>query len=106
MTPRILANYQKDNAANVKDILNRRSNHLKKAVGEEDPFGTTVKGLYEKVQKQEQGPLYDDSDRNYKETNENQDGIGGMSPLDELADVPNYQEIVQEVKETKSALKK
>ncbi len=106
LTPRILANYQKDNAANVKDILNRRSNHLKKAVGEEDPFGTTVKGLYEKVQKQEQGPLYDDSDRNYKETNENQDGIGGMSPLDELADVPNYQEIVQEVKETKSALKK
>ncbi len=106
LTPRILANYQKDNAANVKDILNRRSNHLKKAVGEEDPFGTTVKGLYEKVQQQEQGPLYDDSDRNYKETNENQDGIGGMSPLDELADVPNYQEIVQEVKETKSALKK
>ncbi len=106
LTPRILANYQKDNAANVKDILNRRSNHLKKAVGEEDPFGTTVKGLYEKVQKQEQGPLYDDSDRNYKETNENQDGIGGMNPLDELADVPNYQEIVQEVKETKSALKK
>lgn len=106
LTPRILANYQKDNAANVKDILNRRANHLKKAVGEEDPFGTTVKGLYEKVKKQEEGPLYDDRERNYRESNEDEGGIGGMNILDDLADVPNYKEIVQEVTEKKSATQK
>ncbi len=106
LTPRILANYQRDNAANVKDILNRRSNHLKKAVGEDDPFGTTVKGLYEKVKKQEEGPLYDEGDRDYRENNEEDDGIGRSNNKADLAKVPNYQQILQEVRETKSALKK
>jgi general secretion pathway protein D len=106
LTPRILANYQRDNAANVKDILNRRSNHLKKTVGEDDPFGTTVKGLYEKVKKQEEGPLYDEGDRDYRENNEEDDGIGRSKNKADLAKVPNYQQILQEVRETKSALKK
>jgi len=104
LTPRILANYQRDNAANVKDLLNRRSSHLKKAVGEDDPFGTTVKGLYDKVKKQEKGPLYDDN-RDYKEINDDENGIGaGLD--DDLAMIPNYKQIVQEVKTKKSAVKK
>lgn len=105
LTPRILANYQRDNAANVKDILNRRSNHLKKAVGEDDPFGTTVKGLYEKVKKQEEGPLYEDN-RGYDDTNKDDKGIGGTVFDDDLAHVPNYKQIIQEVKEKKSAPKR
>lgn len=106
LTPRILANYQRDNAANVKDILNRRGTHLKKAVGEDDPFGTTVKGLYEKVKKQEEGPLYDERDRNYRDSNEDGKGIGSSSYDDDVAHIPNYKQIVQEVNETKSAVKK
>jgi general secretion pathway protein D len=102
LTPRILANYQRDNASNVKDILNRRANHLKKAVGEDDPFGTTVKGLYEKVKKQEEGPLYEDT-RDYDDTNKDDKGIGGSVFDDDLAQVPNYKQILQEVKEKKSA---
>lgn len=105
LTPRILANYQRDNAQNVKDILNRRSNHLKKAVGEDDPFGTTVKGLYEKVKKQENGPLYED-DRGYQDTNKDDDGIGGDLNDEDLANAPNYREIVQEVSSKKSATKR
>lgn len=105
LTPRILANYQKDNAANVKDILNRRNTHLKKAVGEDDPFGTTVKGLYDKVKKQEEGPLYEDT-RDYKDTNDDEGGIGSTSYDQEVSEVPNYRQIVQEVTEKKSATDK
>jgi general secretion pathway protein D len=104
LTPRILANYQRDNAANVKDLLNRRSSHLKKAVGEDDPFGTTVKGLYEKVKKQEEGPLYEDN-RNYQDVNEDEKGIGSDLE-DDLAMIPNYKQIAQELKTKNSAVKR
>lgn len=117
MTPRILANYQADNAANVKDLLNRRSYHLKKAIGEEDPFGTTVKGIYEKVKRQEKGPLYEDN-RGYDDINNDDDGIGGGRPKGprpeenrnaddlDLANVPNYKDIAQQVKLKQSGIKK
>lgn len=105
MTPRILANYQADNAANVKDLLNRRSHHLKNAVGDEDPFGTTVKGIYEKVKKQENGPLYKDN-RNYDDINNDADGIGGKPLPDDMAMTPDYTEIAQEIKMKQSATKK
>jgi len=105
MTPRILANYQADNATNVKDLLNRRSHHLKNAVGEEDPFGTTVKGIYEKVKKQEKGPLYKDN-RNFDEMNKDDEGIGGRPEKEDLANIPNYKEIAQEVELKQSATDK
>jgi len=106
LTPRILANYQRDNATNVKDILNRRGTHLKNAVGEDDPFNTTVRGLYDKVKKQEQGPLYDQRDRNYKDSNENDGGIGGALEQEDVSATPNYKQIVQELNEQKSSVKK
>lgn len=58
MTPRILDTYEETAAATTKDALNRRSAHLKNIHGEDDPFASTVKGLYKKVQAQAQGPLY------------------------------------------------
>ena len=59
LTPRILANYQNGVANQVKDVINRRNAHLRNKIGEEDPFAATVKGLYEKADRQSKGPLYD-----------------------------------------------
>lgn len=59
MTPKILSSYEKANAENVKDLLNRRQAHLKNASLDNDTNSTTIKSLYEKAKKQEAGPLYD-----------------------------------------------
>lgn len=59
LTPRILSPYQDNAADNSLDVLNRRSAHLSKHFGKEDPFASTVKGFYDKIKKQEAGPLYD-----------------------------------------------
>ncbi len=132
LTPRILANNQVSNARNIKDLLNRRSAHLKDAVEGKDPFGSTVKGLFDKAGKQEKGPLYDEADaKRYRETNQGP-GIGGgeeenqeteEAPLestpaepaseelildDELSSKtqPNYKMIMQNVSTKKSAVQK
>lgn len=105
MTPRILANYQADNAANVKDLLNRRSHHLKNAIGDDDPFGTTVKGIYDKVKKQEKGPLYKDN-RHYDDVNKDDKGIGNKTTKDDMAMIPNYSKIAQELKIKQSGTQK
>ena len=101
LTPKILANYQRDSAENVKDLLNRRNHHLKDIQGEDDPFKTSVKGLYEKSQKQSEGPLYDESEtQKYKDSNEGnlpseeiieEDSLSYLSP-------PNYKKILQETR--------
>lgn len=111
MTPRILSPYEKANSENVKDLLNRRQAHLKNVVKDDDAFNTTVKGIYEKAKKQEEGPLYNKedvhridptpSDRNAEEANlENEFGSVDLSE-------PNYQEISKQVdaKNTESAPK-
>jgi general secretion pathway protein D len=106
LTPRILANYQRDNAKNVKDLLNRRKSHLESAIGEDDPFGTTTKGLYEKAKKQEKGPLYDEDDRRrYHNDNEDGSGIGNNKTVNNK-DIPNYKNIMQTVKMKNSGVKK
>jgi general secretion pathway protein D len=119
LTPRILANYQRDSAETVKDLLNRRSAHLKDVVGENDPFGNTAKGLYDKAKDQGQGPLYDsDKSRNYKKTNEGP-GISNPDDLEAEDDdddflqanvqntfVPNYKNIMQKVHQKQAAIKK
>lgn len=70
ITPKILSPYETATANNVKDVLNRRSYHVKNTLGDEDPFGNTVKGLYEKAQKQSEGPLFDpESAKAYAESN-------------------------------------
>ena len=109
-TPKIIDVYKTANAKNVQDQLNRRSTHLKNALGEKDPFATTAKGLYEKAKKQEQGPLYDQEEADeYKRENEGS-GIGsdkeqGEDPLLGATE-PNYNVIVQKIKSKASATKK
>lgn len=117
LTPRILANYQKDTSEQVRDVLNRRSSHLKNSIGAEDPFGTTAKGLFDKAKKQGEGPLYDESEAlKYRNQNNSNDGIGPSGNDDLLDDlgstnkgdfqVPNYKAIIQKVQVKKSAVKK
>ena len=100
MTPRILANYQKGAAQNTRNLINRRAKHLK-AVVKDEPFDDTVKALYEKTKKQEQGPLYDwEEGQKYLKENE-KPGIG--NPEDE--EVPDYGKIIQKVRERKAGIK-
>ncbi len=111
MTPRILSPYEKANSENVKDLLNRRQAHLKNVIKDDDAFNTTVKGIYEKAKKQQEGPLYNKedvhkidttpSDRNAEENSlENEFGAVDLTG-------PNYQEISKQIdaKNTESNLK-
>jgi len=96
LTPKILDSYQETVADTVKDVLNRRSSHLNEAIGEEDPFGSTVKGLYEKAGEQKKGPLYDkEKASKYHHQNEQV-----------LHKVPNYKNITQKIRSKSSAIKK
>lgn len=110
LTPRIIASYDKAQPANMKDVLNRRANHMKDTLGEDDPFGSTVKGLYEKAKKQEAGPLYDPEEANkFRKENEKLDQEENSIELPKTEELsakndsttPNYQEIVKQVEETK-----
>ncbi|MCB9061858.1 MAG: type II secretion system secretin GspD [Halobacteriovoraceae bacterium] len=97
LTPTILSNYQKNMSENVKDVLLRRAGHLEQVHGENDPFGTTIKGIYEKVQKQSEGPLYDKDDvQDYQDES--------IDPTS--VEVENKKEIVQDVPEKKAAPKR
>jgi len=115
MTPKILASYEKANAENVKDLLNRRQAHLKNTIGDDDAFATTAKGLYDKAKKQGEGPLYDTSETaKYLERNAPDESAvpaperNNDSALNAVEDTPDYQTIVQkaevkaDAKETKA----
>tara|TARA_R110000868_G_scaffold344396_1_gene605409 strand:- start:11705 stop:14089 length:2385 start_codon:yes stop_codon:yes gene_type:complete len=110
LTPRIMSPYQKSVANTTKDVLARRNAHLKEALGEEDPYRTTVKGLYEKAEKQGQGPLYDKEEaRRYQQQNEGP-GVGSDEKVEDLIfesdsaelELPAYEQIQQEVQVIKS----
>lgn len=105
LTPSILDNYQQDVAENVKEGLNRRAAHLKEYHGENDPFKSTAKGLYNKAKKQQDGPLYDESrNRYYKD--QNQKGVDGQEVDERNSSAPNYKDIIQKIKTKKSASQK
>lgn len=121
LTPKILDAKQVTAARTVKDLLNRRSAHLQDIVGDKDSFKATVKSLYDKAHRQEQGPLYSDEEAgDYQRHNQRNDGIQGshtqdkgeMNEIDDsmpdLSDhsVPNYKAILDKVKIKKSGLKK
>lgn len=112
LTPKILATYEKTAAKNLKDVLNRRSAHLKNIYADGDPFGATTKGLYKKALKQDQGPLYDrDASFQYIQSNEDNEGLGKKSgttppPTESyLQDIetPDYSEIVKQIEDDKRA---
>lgn len=100
LTPRILANYQEDAAENVKDVLNRRSNHLQGEIGADDPFGTTVRGIYDKAGRQGQGPLFDQGSRQFNPDELVDPDTANVNP-DEF-DVPNYGQIMQQIDQVRS----
>lgn len=120
LTPKILDAKQVQAAKTVKDLLNRRSAHLQDVIGEEDSFKATVKGLYEKADKQEKGPLYNAQEAGlYEESNQNSKGIQGTqgdeeeinlldsgSPDQSNYEVPNYEAILDQVKQKNSGIKK
>jgi general secretion pathway protein D len=122
LTPKILDASQVQAAKTVKDLLNRRSAHLQDVIGDEDSFKATVKGLYEKADKQEKGPLYDAEDAaRYKRSNQESRGIQQTNDNDSEDDLdlldsetqdqsnfkaPNYEAILDEVKLKDSGIKK
>lgn len=120
MTPKILSSYEKANAENVKELLNRRQQHLKNASLDNDMNSSTVKGLYDKAKKQAEGPLYDVNETSkFKEKVEipsaNTTSMGGglsaandtkevVTPIDDRAasegvDSPDYQQLLNQVNE-------
>ena len=81
LTPKILSTYERKTAKTLKNLLNRRSLHLKSALGENDPFKTTVKQLYKKAKKQDKGPLFDKEDgKQYRDSLLNQTKLKNKKP--------------------------
>ncbi len=120
LTPKILASYEKTVAKNVKDVINRRSIHMKDYAGEDDSFGPTLKGLYEKAEKQDQGPLFDktddiNNDETIKYNNDDEEvlpkteeelvskNINTDPALSETLDTPDYKAIVEDIEKSKAA---
>lgn len=108
LTPRILANYQRDNAENVQDVLARRAHHLKSSLGADDPFATTVKGVYDKAEQQAQGPLFDPSEiiEDTHEIRRPTDNVMDEEYLSDEIEVPDYGMIIQQLNNVRSAPKK
>jgi len=109
LTPKILSPYEKNVSAKIKDVLNRRAAHLKNVIGEEDAFGSTVKGMYEKAKRQGEGPLFDPEDvEKYRDQNDELGVIkmkNGLRVKGIPGGQPNYQMILQKVGERKSSTK-
>ncbi|MBI2521171.1 MAG: type II secretion system secretin GspD [Bdellovibrio sp.] len=103
MTPKIMDSYQKTVANTVKDVLNRRTGHIKDVVGEDDPYLGTVKALYDKANKQEAGPLYDPAASSiYRSTNESSTGIAPSKKQDEDSETIDVKEKEKEEKKSEN----
>ncbi|OFZ20913.1 MAG: type II secretion system protein GspD [Bdellovibrionales bacterium RIFOXYA1_FULL_36_14] len=108
LTPKILASYEDTTADHLKDLVNRRAAHLKDIVGDDDPFATTNKGLFEKAKSQKEGPLYNPGttiqDGPIKSDNlEEVEDVPPQVDATKLLEVPNYSEIVQQANAMKNA---
>jgi general secretion pathway protein D len=102
MTPKILASYEKTNPENVKDLLNRRQAHLKNAIGDDDSFAATAKGIYDKANRQAEGPLYDAKEVAKFQDRNNEEAASPTTEQNQAdpTEPPNYQDIVKKA-ETK-----
>tara|TARA_Y100001954_G_scaffold52427_1_gene55774 strand:- start:14253 stop:16646 length:2394 start_codon:yes stop_codon:yes gene_type:complete len=108
LTPKILSTYEKKTAKTLKNLLNRRNLHLKGSLGENDPFKTTVKGLYQKANEQEKGPLFDEEDgKEYRGNDTLQTNSEDSNEVDltnkNKKNIPDYKAIFQKVKSQSSA---
>ncbi len=97
MTPRILSPYEKTVPASLKDLTNRRSAHLKGYLPYGDAFSGTMKGVYDKANDQEKGPLYDPT---YSKSlndinNEN------LQDKDPEVEIPDYNKIREDIESAK-----
>ena len=107
LTPKIMTSYQKATAGTVKDVLNRRSHHLKNVLGSDDPFAGTAKALYDKAKRQEIGPLFEgppglNLEREDSKSDDINKEVEEDILLDEQAYVPpNYQAIYENTKNKK-----
>lgn len=103
LTPKILANQEAATAETLQDVLNRRNSHLKDVLGNDDPFNATARSLYDKAQRQKEGPLYDEEDASrYKQENEQYQQELDLGKVE----APNYQAIMQEVNSRQSSAEK
>ena len=126
LTPKILSLNDSSAASTLKDLLNRRGAHLKHTVGEQDPFNSTVKGLYQKAKRQEKRALHENKDAQVDEVDQEillqEETPAEETPQEEAAppnelppieneqslnsDVPDYHSIVHHVKTKASGIKK
>jgi general secretion pathway protein D len=120
LTPKILDSKQVTAARTVKDLLNRRAAHLQDVMGDEDSFKSTVKGLYDKAVRQENGPLYNKEEASqYQNSNRENGGIKSKTDDNDLGLLdssdapdqsnvgePDYKAILDSVKQKRSAIRK
>lgn len=106
LTPRILSPYEKSASNKTLDALAKRTEHLKKDLADDEdiPFKESLTRLNDKVKQQIDGPIYDTQAPNkFQESNES-GGIGSSADdaiVDPDLDTPDYQGIMDEVKEEK-----
>lgn len=95
LTPTIISPYKTQAGANTLDRLDKRMKNLKEIIDDENPapFAKQVKELTKKVEQQQNGPLYDNSQNEYIRNNQSTDGIGPSAK----AKTPDYQGIADEV---------
>jgi general secretion pathway protein D len=80
LTPKILSPYEKEASQNTLEVISKRNEKLKKVMAKDDKdyHGDTMSKVEQKVIKQTEGPLYDQSSVDpYKKVNQDKDGIGG-----------------------------
>lgn len=101
LTPKILSPYEKSASSSTLKSLAKRTEHLKKDLADDEdlPFKESVTRLNEKVKRQINGPIYDDASNEYKETNEGS-GIGPSKNEDLDLNTPDYQGIMDDVKDS------
>ena len=104
LTPQILSPYEQTTGPLLKDSLGRRAAHLKNIHGEDDPFKSTAKGLFDKAEQQKKSPLYEQIEGSHFFKKQNsREGIS--NPQGHIHQkVPDYSHIHEETGETKQSL--
>ncbi len=92
LTPKIISPYDNQAAQASLDAIKKRTANMKEIIDEEnpDPHLKVINEVQAKIEKQLDGPLFDNSNNRYLKTNENIDGIG---PDRNMEDMPDYQQI-------------
>ena len=95
LTPRILSPYEKQASAQTLATIERSNEAIKKTlVDGEEPFEGEMTALTEKI-KIQANQVGNDVDNVYQKTNESE----GIAPQQEDIEMPNYQEIMNEIED-------